>query len=35
MEAARTSETSVDIQLRTLQYIPGDSDLYKINLFYF
>jgi hypothetical protein len=26
MEAARTSETSVDIQLRTLQYIPEDSE---------
>jgi hypothetical protein len=28
MEAARTSETSVDIQLRTLQYIPEDSELH-------
>jgi hypothetical protein len=28
MEAARTSETSVDIQLRTRQYIPEDSELY-------
>jgi hypothetical protein len=28
MEAARTSETSVDIQLRTWQYIPEDSELY-------
>jgi hypothetical protein len=27
MEAARTSETSVDIQLRTWQYIPEDSEL--------
>jgi hypothetical protein len=27
MEAARTSETSVDIQLRTRQYIPQDSEL--------
>jgi hypothetical protein len=27
MEAARTSETSVDIQLRTVQYIPEDSEL--------
>jgi hypothetical protein len=27
MEAARTSETSVDIQLRTRQYIPEDSEL--------
>jgi hypothetical protein len=26
MEASRTSETSVDIQLRTWQYIPEDSD---------
>jgi hypothetical protein len=25
MEAARTSETSVDIQLRTRQYIPDES----------
>jgi hypothetical protein len=31
MEAACTSETSVDIQLRTWQYIPEDSELY-INL---
>jgi hypothetical protein len=29
MEAARISETSVDIQLRTWQYIPEDSELYK------
>jgi hypothetical protein len=28
MEAARTSETSVDIQLRTRQYIPVDSELH-------
>jgi hypothetical protein len=28
MEAARASETSVDIQLRTLQYIPEDSELH-------
>jgi hypothetical protein len=28
MEAARTSETSVDIQLRTWQYNPKDSDLH-------
>jgi hypothetical protein len=28
MEAERTSETSVDIQLRTRQYIPEDSELY-------
>jgi hypothetical protein len=27
MEAARTSETSVDIQLRARQYIPEDSEL--------
>jgi hypothetical protein len=27
-EAAHTSETSVDIQLRTRQYIPGDSELH-------
>jgi hypothetical protein len=29
MEAARTSETSVDIQLRTWQYIPEDSELHS------
>jgi hypothetical protein len=29
MEAAPTSETSVDIQLRTWQYIPEDSELPK------
>jgi hypothetical protein len=29
MEAAHTSETSVDIQLKTWQYIPEDSELYK------
>jgi hypothetical protein len=28
MEAARTSETSVNIQLRTWQYIPEDSELH-------
>jgi hypothetical protein len=28
MAAARTSETSVDIQLRTGQYNPEDSELY-------
>jgi hypothetical protein len=28
MEAARTSKTSVDIQLRTLQYIPEDSEIH-------
>jgi len=27
MEVARTSETSVDIQLKTGQYIPQDSEL--------
>jgi hypothetical protein len=26
MKVARTSETSVDIQLRTRQYVPEDSD---------
>jgi hypothetical protein len=29
MEGARTSETSVDIQLRTRQYIPEDSELHN------
>jgi hypothetical protein len=28
MKAASTSETSVDIQLRTQQYIPEDSELH-------
>jgi hypothetical protein len=28
MEVARTSETSVDIQLRTRQYIPEDSEIH-------
>jgi hypothetical protein len=28
MEAARTSETTVDIQLRSRQYIPEDSELH-------
>jgi hypothetical protein len=28
MEAERTSETSVDIQFRTRQYIPEDSELH-------
>jgi hypothetical protein len=28
MEAARTSEKSVDIQLRARQYIPEDSELH-------
>jgi hypothetical protein len=27
MEAARTSETSINIQLRKCQYIPEDSEL--------
>jgi hypothetical protein len=31
MEAARTSETSVDIQLRTWQYIPEDSELQEFS----
>jgi hypothetical protein len=31
MEAARTSETSVDIQLRTRQYIPDDSENHSIT----
>jgi hypothetical protein len=29
-EAAHTSEMSVNIQLRTQQYIPEDSELYSI-----
>jgi hypothetical protein len=29
MDAARTSETSFDIQLRTWQYIPEDSVLQR------
>jgi hypothetical protein len=33
MEATRTSETSVDIQLRTQQYIPEDSELHPLVLF--
>jgi hypothetical protein len=36
MVAARTSETSVDIQLRTRQYIPEDSELHistRLNKF--
>jgi hypothetical protein len=33
MEAARTSETSVDIQLRTRLYIPEGSELQKRKLF--
>jgi hypothetical protein len=28
MEAARTSRTSINIQLRTWQYIPEDSELH-------
>jgi hypothetical protein len=32
MEAARTSETSVDIQLRRWQYIPEDSELHARRL---
>jgi hypothetical protein len=28
MEAARTSETSIDMHLRTRQYIPEDSELH-------
>jgi hypothetical protein len=32
MEAARTSETSVDIDLRTRQHIPEDSELYMCNV---
>jgi hypothetical protein len=34
MEAARTSETSVDIQLRTWQYSPDDSELQTGNRLY-
>jgi hypothetical protein len=30
MEAARTPETSVDIQLRTRQYIPEESETLKM-----
>jgi hypothetical protein len=33
MEAAHTSETSIDIQLRTRQYIPEDSELHSSPLF--
>jgi hypothetical protein len=33
IEAARTSETSFDIQIRTLQYIPENSELqYRFKL---
>jgi hypothetical protein len=35
MEAPRTSETSVDIQLRTRQYIPEDSELHLRILSHF
>jgi hypothetical protein len=35
MEAARTSETSVDIQLRLWQYIPEDSELHTLNFVQF
>jgi hypothetical protein len=31
MEAAHTSETSVDIQLKTRQYIPEDSELQRFT----
>jgi hypothetical protein len=34
IETARTSETSVDIQLRTWQYIPEDSELNSGNAWY-
>jgi hypothetical protein len=33
MKAARTSETSVDIDLTTEQYIPEDSELQTNNNF--
>jgi hypothetical protein len=33
MEAAHTSETSVNIQLRTRQYIPEDSELQETDMF--
>jgi hypothetical protein len=33
MEAARTSETSGDIQLRTRQYIPEDSEFHTLLKF--
>jgi hypothetical protein len=32
MEVARTSETSVDIQLRARQYVPEDSELHALKL---
>jgi hypothetical protein len=31
MEAARISETSVYIQLRTRQYIPEESELHELS----
>jgi hypothetical protein len=34
MEAARTSEKSVGIQLRTRQYIPEDSELHFLWTLY-
>jgi hypothetical protein len=34
MEAARTSETSVDIYLTTRQYIPEDSELQMLYLLF-
>jgi hypothetical protein len=33
LEAARTSEMLVNIQLRTWQYIPEDSDLHGGSMF--
>jgi hypothetical protein len=33
MEAARTSQTSVDIDLTTWQYIPEDSELHSLVMF--
>jgi hypothetical protein len=33
MEAARTSESSVDIQLRTRQYIKQNSELHMLMYF--
>jgi hypothetical protein len=35
MEASRTSETSVDIDLTTRQYIPEDSELHGSNVCYY
>jgi hypothetical protein len=35
MEEASTSETSVDIQLRTRQYVSEDSELHIVFQFYF